>query len=153
MARSSHTRRSANVTTPSLTTLLSPSNTPQRTAAPVSPLNPFLRQQIDAERQYVLSQLDRRQFRPGLPKLLTPGASPRAAARLTINSLANKTSRPGRTQNRFIPVGVSFAIPNRVAICVRRKIRREVLHALSLTRLAGLGGARRRRNAYSGIHC
>lgn len=44
-----------------------------------------------------------------------------------------------------------FAIPNKVAVCVRRKRRREVLHALKRTRKGA--GARKRRNYWSDVSC
>lgn len=46
---------------------------------------------------------------------------------------------------------VGFRVPNLVGICVRRKIRREVLHALRRTN-KGRGGSRRR-NLWSHIKC
>lgn len=45
----------------------------------------------------------------------------------------------------------AFAVPDRVLICVRRKRRKEVLHALKKT---GKGGQKRpRRNWYSDVTC
>lgn len=46
-----------------------------------------------------------------------------------------------------------FAVPHMVAICLRRKARREVLHAFKLTRKSGRGGSPRRRNFYSSMGC
>lgn len=54
---------------------------------------------------------------------------------------------------RSIPSRLQFAAPKRTIICLKRKIRKEVLHALQRT---GRGhGSRRRpkRNAYSQISC
>lgn len=45
-----------------------------------------------------------------------------------------------------------FAIPDHVAVCVRRKQRREVLHALKKTG-AGARAERRRRNYLSEVSC
>lgn len=55
-----------------------------------------------------------------------------------------------------VPAGVRFRLPRMVAICVRRKIRKEVLHAFRKT---GKGGAKHRRrerakwNEFSLIKC
>lgn len=46
---------------------------------------------------------------------------------------------------------VAFNVPRLVGICVRRKVRREVLHALNRTG-KGSGGPRRR-NFYSSVKC
>lgn len=53
---------------------------------------------------------------------------------------------------RFVPLprDIRAADPRNVAVCVRRKDRREVLHAL---RRVGRGGGRRRRNEWSDVHC
>lgn len=49
------------------------------------------------------------------------------------------------------PPGVAFQTPQKVLVCVRRKIRKEVLHALGHS---GKSGQKRpRRSAYSDIHC
>lgn len=44
-----------------------------------------------------------------------------------------------------------FNVPDDVAVCVRRRMRREVLHALRKTR--GGAGSRKRRNFWSGVYC
>lgn len=62
----------------------------------------------------------------------------------TANSIG--VERPTR-----LPAQVRFADPAQVAICVRRKERREVLHALRYVR-KGKGGSRRR-NWASKIKC
>lgn len=65
-------------------------------------------------------------------------------------------ARPDRTRSGqvrlSVPVGVGFGDPRRVIICVRRRQRREVLHALGKT---GRGKARRppRRSYYSDVRC
>lgn len=53
---------------------------------------------------------------------------------------------------RQLPFGLRFAAPQQTVICVRRKTRKEVLHALNKT---GRGKPRRRprRNWYSKIGC
>lgn len=52
-----------------------------------------------------------------------------------------------------LPFGLQFAVPEKTAICVRRKTRKEVLHAMRKT-----GGGQRRRNKptknwYSKLGC
>lgn len=49
-----------------------------------------------------------------------------------------------------IPTAIGFKIPKKVAICVRRKQRKEVLFA---KRKAGHGTARPKRNQWSDVHC
>lgn len=61
-------------------------------------------------------------------------------------------SRPTPQKSNHMPRGQrAFANPERVAVCVRRQQRREVLHALRRTR-RGRGGLRRR-NRFSDIRC
>lgn len=48
---------------------------------------------------------------------------------------------------------IAFARPDRIWVCVRRKIRREVLHALDLTKRRGSGGGRKRFTEESFISC
>lgn len=54
--------------------------------------------------------------------------------------------------NFKLPVGVSFEDPRRVLICVRRKQRREVLHALKRTG-RGAGKRRHRKGPYTDVRC
>lgn len=46
---------------------------------------------------------------------------------------------------------VGFAVPNRVAICAKRKIRREVINAKGIA--GGSVSRRRRRNYWSDVDC
>lgn len=83
---------------------------------------------------------DRRQWHP--ERAARPAlSSPRSAARLVARGHV-------RDQTKAI---VAFAAPDRVAVCVRRRRRREVLFA------RGVGGRRGlrspRRSFYSGISC
>lgn len=60
------------------------------------------------------------------------------------------TKKPFKRQ---LPFGLQFAVPEKTVVCVRRKQRKEVLHALRKT---GSGRGRRkspRRNWYSGVRC
>lgn len=59
--------------------------------------------------------------------------------------------RDRRSSDPFPSLRLGFAVPEKVAVCVRRKTRREVIHALNK---AGGGVSRkRRRNEYSDIRC
>lgn len=89
-------------------------------------------------RRAVVRAIEDRRFWTPARRLAPPRAMPRAAARLV----------PSR---RRLSSWLHFAIPDRVAICVRRKIRREVLFANKLTR-RGAGGSKRR-NEWSAISC
>lgn len=75
------------------------------------------------------------------------------------NERIRQTPRPniarpysGATQNiGSLSPQIAFRSPNRVAVCIRRKQRKEVLHAL---RKAGRGGSRPRRyNRNSQVRC
>ena len=62
--------------------------------------------------------------------------------------------RPGASRvvaSSTTPWGLRFSQPDLVSICARRKIRREVLHALKRTRQGA--GARKRLNFWSKIKC
>lgn len=52
---------------------------------------------------------------------------------------------------RRLPHQLSFRVPDYVAMCIRRKVRREVIHALRLEK-RGAGGAKRR-NEFSNVEC
>ncbi|UDN67859.1 hypothetical protein [robinz microvirus RP_152] len=88
---------------------------------------------------------DRRFFDPAGP--LRPAYSFGRDARRLIA----KSSPVGRTRNDTLSARVGFAVPERVAVCVRRKQRKEVIHALD--RAGGGGSRRRRRNRYSDVDC
>lgn len=84
---------------------------------------------------------DRRQYYP--TKIRPAAALPRAASRLVVKNKAQWA----------LPHTVGFAEPKRVAVCVRRKERKEVLFAKALTKKGGRGGGRRRRNEWSNVKC
>lgn len=80
---------------------------------------------------------DRRQYHP-LGRARPAEATRRQARRLVTRGA------------KFERIG--FFTPSKVAICVRRKIRREVLHALKIA--GGRGHFRkRRRSFYSSVRC
>lgn len=88
---------------------------------------------------------DRRAFHPlkhARPAITT---FKRADARLLIDDRKVDVKKPSR-----LPFGVTFAVPQRVAICVRRKRRKEVIFA------KGVGGSKTRkprRTEFSDVRC
>lgn len=89
-----------------------------------------------AELEYALPSFgNRRRWHP--ERLHPAGAMRRAADRLVA----------GRRHT------IRFAVPDLTAICLRRKIRREVLFARRSVPLAGVGTHSRRRNFWSSISC
>lgn len=88
---------------------------------------------------------DLRRWHPD--KVRAADSLPRSAARLQIAQ--GKTSFPKRSA---LPWRIGFAQPKGVAVCVRRKSRREVLFALNRTG-AGARAYRRRRNEWSSVKC
>lgn len=83
---------------------------------------------------------DRRTWQPDKPRGFRAAASTRERV------------APTKTSVRLTsPVVSSFKAPAHVAICVRRKIRKSVLHALDKV---GKGSSRpRRRNEWSNVKC
>jgi len=107
-------------------------------------LEPLRRNPVLVTRTHVLRLDDRRQWSP-VPRSWRPvGATSRDARRLVLRDVPYK---PG-----VLPHQVSFRVPDKVALCVRRKVRKEVMFA---TKKAGRGGAkaRYRRNAWSDVKC
>lgn len=90
----------------------------------------------------VLSQ-DRRFFHP-LGELDPPRAYPRSSARIIVG---------GSGGNSFISPRVAFAVPSGVGICVRRKQRREVLHATGSVGRGKRVSSFRRRSWFSDVDC
>lgn len=86
---------------------------------------------------------DRRTYHPGLAHM-RPALSVRRKADADV--VVKKALPPTK-----LPHQLSFRVPNYVALCIRRKVRREVIHALDLTR-KGAGGAKRRNN-WSDVEC
>ena len=100
---------------------------------------------LDQLRAMVRAMEDRRRFHP-LRTLRPAGALKRSSRRIAV------TPSTSNLAGRFPSPGLSFAVPRDVAICVRRKTRREVLFALK-KRGKGSGAKRRRRNHFSQIGC
>lgn len=79
--------------------------------------------------------------------------NPLGPARAPISLGPQRRFRPAVTYSSspgVIPIGIGFARPNTVGICVRRKVRREVLFAKNKS-----GGRHRRprRNYWSSVKC
>lgn len=66
------------------------------------------------------------------------------------NPLPLFVPRPIKTATRWTKI--AFQGPKKVLVCVRRSIRKEVLHALHFTG-RGSGGGKKRWSEYSSIHC
>lgn len=98
---------------------------------------------LDQARAIVRAIEDRRTFHP-LRELRPARATRRASARTVVS--------PAKLAGRFPPTGLSFSVPRDVAVCVRRKTRREVIFAF---KKAGKGSRarKRRRNAFSDKRC
>lgn len=132
-------RREVSTPTPSLTVRLSPSARPL--VAP-SPSRTILQDIEDRRTFHPLGNARPARFSTGGPSHLTTKDRP-----------AHDRFAGIRKFNSGTKAAVVFAAPDNVAICVRRKSRREVLFA---KRRAGKGGARRRaprRNWFSAIKC
>jgi len=87
----------------------------------------------------ILPQLeDRRLYSPDY-RVRAPGSVQRKNARLVQD-------QKDPTLRRYM-----FADPSKVAMCIRRKVRREVLHALKVA--GGKGIKKYRRNFWSNVGC
>lgn len=126
MARSKNSNnRQRDASLPSLAPLL---------AFPVRPFTPLPLPSLPP----VLTEVeDRRSFNPLGP------ARPAAASHRTASRTVSVTGRPIYALN--------FHDPQRVALCVRRKRRRQVLFALKKTRKGSYG--KKHRNFWSRIGC
>lgn len=92
---------------------------------------------------------DRRFFHP-LGPARPAFAFPKSAARVVVPRTRSRSAVDG-AKARTLPHQLTFAAPDRVLICVRRKRRKEVLFA---KRKAGKRGQRKpRRNYWSAISC
>lgn len=91
---------------------------------------------------------DRRQFYPGV----RPARTLRQVARITMKSPAKKASSKRNRVPSLMrgPEVHAFKIPETTIVCVRRSIRKEIMHAL---KKAGKGVRKPKRNAMSSISC
>lgn len=112
----------------------------------IQPLRPFVTPQPPKPLSYLE---DRRAFHPN--KLDRPAMSVRRADATLRVSPPKPSALAKPSTHNLLPVQIGFKQPKGVAVCVRRKIRREVIFA---TRNTGKGSkARRHRNEWSDIKC
>lgn len=91
---------------------------------------------------------DRRSFHPAGP--MRPASSFRRADRRIVLKQSSKFA-PLRNDT-YADWRIGFSVPKRVAICVRRKQRKEIIHALKLSG-KGARARRHKRNYWSGVDC
>lgn len=92
---------------------------------------------------------DRRNWHPQVTNLMDAPVRSSRRARVPLQ-LAKPLKRWGKP-HRFNFSRLQFSSPKQVLVCVRRKVRKEVLHAL---KKSGRGGNRRRRyNSLSQVRC
>lgn len=137
MAKGTSGRGNATGTPSSLTSLLALT----KPAMPLALADPVIYNQL-FHGNYDESS-DRRRYNP-TKRSAAPHAANRNATRLLIGAV-------GKVASGKLPHTVRFRLPNLVTLCIRRQLRREVLHALNRTR-TGRGG-RNRRNIWSDIKC
>lgn len=95
---------------------------------------------------------DRRTWHPEEP--FQPARSSRRVSDSFVTAIARPTKRKasGRPFSLLTPDKFRFAVPDKVLVCVRRKQRREVLHALKKTG-KGSRSRFRRRNYNTEVAC
>lgn len=104
---------------------------------------------------------DRRTFHPDF---IRPAFSlPRASSRLIVgkgilvgrpNTNVSRSDTVRSALRGSIPHQVGFEVPKDVVICLRRKRRREIMHALGKAGRGGIGrGRKRHTNHFSEISC
>lgn len=91
---------------------------------------------------------DRRAFHPAGAK--APAFSFRRADRRIV--IKQSSPKAPKRNDTYLDFRVGFAAPKRVAICVRRQKRKEVLHALKRVG-KGSGGGRHFWNYWSSVDC
>lgn len=99
-------------------------------------------------RHYILSHEDRRLYHP-LDDVRPAKGLSKYASQITVTPYKRNKARPKAAPT---PDVFRFNAPQKVAVCVRRKTRREVLFALKRTG-KGSRRRRRRRNYYSEVSC
>lgn len=130
---------------------------------PVPPITPSLAtltylaelNRTKAHLQWMRQTEDRRTWTPHKPRPARTVTGNRSSFKRALG-IARVALDPGRRVARAINTPAqgliqSFNVPGRVMVCVRRKIRREVLHALG--RAGKGGGKKRRRNEWSNVKC
>lgn len=126
--------------------------TPRRYSSAVLGLQPW---SLPSVRRYEYPSLgdieDRRRYGFSVqtpPRTLTVGPVRQVVKRAPLNRdrFANLRPSPVTLSSR-----VQFEHPRRVVLCIRRKVRKQVIHALKLTK-KGAGSARRH-NEWSHVAC
>lgn len=121
-----------------------------------SPVQRYVvREAANAQRAVVRSLEDRRLWNPERILSPVPASLTRSARRQVVMPRQSASASPRATGGLLTPTamigaGIGFAQPNKVAICVRRHSRREVLFA------KGVGGTkvrRGKRNPWSYVQC
>lgn len=74
------------------------------------------------------------------------------SAKTTVGTNARIRASGSARGKMSVPKSLGFVAPQKVVVCVRRKTRKEVLHALGYTG-RGRGGGKKRFNHYSKVHC
>lgn len=94
---------------------------------------------------------DRRTYYPGKIRPAASISKPRYRVVAKDRPLKSSNYRSPFKLSSGTRAVLAFANPKRVLVCVRRKIRKEVLHAF---KIAGSGGLKRsRRSQFSSISC
>lgn len=112
--------------------------------------------------QEALDYYDRRTFRPDRTTR-APSSGPQFAARIVSTAITVRRRQrrfhgiiasytdPLYHPKRYLRQRLGFSIPRRLEVCIRRKVRKEVIFA---KRKAGKGGQRKPiRNFWSAISC
>ncbi|UDN67564.1 hypothetical protein [robinz microvirus RP_45] len=148
-ARGSSSRGNAHGTPSSLTSLLSP-NTLSSLPVVTDPI------QLTYYRPTEDAASDRRRYNP-TKAVAPPHATQRFATRLRTKEFQTTINQREDTRQSLddLPTAVGFMVPSLVAICARRKIRREIMFALRHDKKhRGKGGGRpRHRNFWSNVKC
>lgn len=116
-----------------------------RLAEPLRPSRPLSTPELYASAHLNLIE-DRRRFDP-LTTIAPPRALDGRQARLTPSKVPKYSGPPVRGLQDVLaalPSHLAFEEPRRVAACVRRQNRKEVLHALDVAGRSGVGRGRRR---------
>lgn len=115
--------------------------------SPVKPARPVTNHHI-VTRQIIPKLLeiqDNRVFHPSKPHKPPPASTHAFRSNLVVPP---PTKQNKRTR---LPATVAFQAPKQVLVCIRRKTRAEVLHALKRTRAGG--GSKKHRSVTSDIKC
>lgn len=119
--------------------------TPPRVDHLIQPL-PSLRSVV---RSPLYEVEDNRLFHPD--RMVWPRSLRRRVVRLVVPKAPRQAARSARRLLRTAQL--AFSGPKFVMVCVRRKIRRQVMHAFGRAGRKGAPRRRPRRNSYSSVRC